>query len=120
MRKKKDKLVDSRPTKKEREFLIFQVLGDNRIAMHVLLVDFSCSNSEVKVRDPRKGNEIIHHVTSFDARGIHGKQSLISDQPSNHNKNLSSGGNLLILEYLAPRRECRVNIKITAWSEGIP
>ena len=44
------------------------------------------------------------------------KNSLKNLSPQNVMK--SDGGQTLVLEYIAPRRSCRVNIKISAFANG--
>ena len=90
----------------------------------------------MKIRDPARGNEIIHiERTTFEkskiVSSIHNKTNLSSKHRSdplntNDEKNAnktenalkSENGQILILEYLAPRRSCRVNIKVTAFADG--
>ena len=82
-----------------------------------------------------RGNEIIHiERTTFEktkiVSSIHNKTNVNSKRTSelNHyeerksnkteNSLKSENGQILILEYLAPRRSCRVNIKVTAFANG--
>ena len=116
--------------------IIFQVPNNKTISATLDLVEFSCLNSVLKIRDPARGNEIIHiERTTFEkskiVSSIHNKTNLSSkhrsdplntDDEKNANKTenalKSENGQILILEYLAPRRSCRVNIKVTAFANG--
>ena len=100
------------------------------------LIEFSCLNSVLKIRDPAKENEIIHiekytfekrkMVSSVPNKTISNTKHASSHyhyeggKKGNKTKNIlkSEMGQFLILEYLAPRRSCRVNIKITAFANG--
>ena len=64
------------------------------------LIEFSCPNSDLKVRDPSKGHEI---VAIFDGEG--GKHA---------NTTVTASRSVLVMEYMAPRRNCRVNIRVKA------
>ena len=79
-----------------------------------------------------KGNEIIHIEKSTFGKGqmqssIHNKTKHVSTQ-NNHDYHVeenkkendlkSENGQFLIIEYLAPRRSCRVNIKVSAFANG--
>ena len=115
--------------------MISQVPKNKTISATLDLVEFSCLNSVLKIRDPARGNEIIHiERTTFEktkiASSIHNKTNLSSKHNSelNHHEERkanktdnalkSENGQILILEYLAPRRSCRVNIKVTAFANG--
>ena len=112
-----------------------QVPNNKTISATLDLVEFSCLNSVLKIRDPARGNEIIHiERTTFEkskiVSSIHNKTKFISkhsselnhheDRKSNKTENSlkSENGQILILEYLAPRRSCRVNIKVTSFANG--
>ena len=115
--------------------IISQVPNNKTISATLDLVEFSCLNSVLKIRDPSRGNEIIHiERTTFEniqiVSSIHNKTNVSSKHTSeiNHNEEKKSNktdnalksenGQILILEYLAPRRSCRVNIKVTAFANG--
>ena len=83
-----------------------------------------------------KGNEIIHiEKSTFEeskmqssihnktnANSMHGSPRNDHDYQVKENKTenvlKSENGQFLIIEYLAPRRSCRVNIKVTAFANG--
>ena len=83
----------------------FQVSSELTIACQLELIEFSCANSELKIRDPSKQNEII---------AIYREDEI---ELNNGRNNLTSSGNTLALEYLAPRRDCRVNVRFHAWQD---
>ena len=83
-----------------------------------------------------KGNEIIHIEKSTlekskmqssihnktSANSMHGSPRNNHDYQVKENKTEnvlnSKNGQFLIIEYLAPRRSCRVNIKVSAFANG--
>ena len=79
-----------------------------------------------------KGNEIIHiEKSTFEKSkmqsSIHNKTKNVSTRNDHHyqvKENItekvlkSKDGQFLIIEYLAPRRSCRVNIKVSAFATG--
>ena len=115
--------------------MIFQVPNNKFISATLDLIEFSCLNSVLKIRDPTKGNEIIHiekytieklkmvssmhNKTKWNTKHVPSHYHHEDKKMVNKKENvLKSGGQFLILEYLAPRRSCRVNIKITAFAKG--
>ena len=79
-----------------------------------------------------KGNEIIHiEKSTFEKSkmqsSIHNKTKNVATRNDHHyqvKENItekvlkSKDGQFLIIEYLAPRRSCRVNIKVSAFANG--
>ena len=68
------------------------------------LVQFNCTNSDVIIRDPTRGGEILIQI---------------QDDGVDLDTEVGTRGQVLILEYMAPRRDCRVNIQLSARSEVI-
>ena len=79
-------------------FLSFpQVSGNASVGAKFELIEFSCPNSDLKVRDPSKHHEIV---------------AIFKGMRLTNEANLTGSSDVLVMEYLAPRRDCRVNIRV--------
>ena len=90
------------------------------------VVQFSCMNSILRIRDEAKENEIIfikrssdnivrENVLPITELTTQTKQAAVTKSST---PLMRSDGQTLVLEYLAPRRSCRINIKINAFGNG--
>ena len=62
-----------------------------------------------------------HNKTSAYSRSVSKRNQHGIEMKENITENVlkSKNGQILVLEYLAPRRSCRVNIKVTAFANGM-